>query len=71
MLTLIQSGEVIVVFVALAYWLVSCCIDPRWWDSIVEETKTVGEIPANLSNNQDAQPEEDKQSSYGGLREVS
>lgn len=55
-LTVIQAGKVVLVSVALAYWLVSRCTEPLRWSYIVEEIKASGKVFADLSEDQDTNP---------------
>ena len=55
-LTVIQAGKVVLVLVALAYWLVSRCRDTGWWGFIVEEIEALGKIVADLSEDQSTKP---------------
>lgn len=71
MLTLIQAGKAVLVFVALAYWLIHLCSDTLWWSSVVEEIKALGEVFADLSDDQSTKPgQEKKQSSRGELQRL-
>lgn len=71
MLTVIQAGKMILVFVALAYRLVSCCIDTRWWAFFVEEVKALGEVVTDLSKDGSTKPGQEKeQSSCGELQHL-
>lgn len=51
-LTIIQAGKVVLVSIALAYWLISWCADTLWGSFIIEEIRAVGEVLADLANNQ-------------------
>lgn len=69
MLTVVQGGKVVLVFVALAYWLVSCCSDALWWSFFIEEVKALWEVFADLTKDQSIQPgQEEQQSSRRGPR---
>ena len=56
MLTVIQAGKVVLVLVALAYWLVSRSRNTARWGFIVEEIEALGKVVADLSEDQSAKP---------------
>lgn len=67
----IQTGKAVLIFVALAYGLVSSSAYTRWWNFIVEEIEAVVKVPPDLSRDQSTkQGQEKKQSSYGGSRQI-
>lgn len=71
MLTVIQTGKVVVVPVALADRLVSCCRESLWWSFIIEEIKALGEVVADFTEDQATEPgQEKKQSSCGELQHL-
>lgn len=68
-LTVIQAGKVVLVFIALAYWLVPCCTDTPWGSFIIEEMRAVGKVIPDLSGDQAARKKE-KQSYDDGLEQT-
>lgn len=71
MLAVIQAGEAVLVFVALAYWLVFCSIDTLWWSTVIEEIEATGKVFADLSKDQETEPGQEKeQSSHCDLQHL-
>lgn len=63
---IIQTGKVIEIAVALAYVLASWFAETRWWGSFVEEFKALGEVLADLTDDQRAQPQQEREKSSQG-----
>lgn len=60
---IIQTGEVVEVVVALAYELASRFADTRRWSLFVEEVEALGEVLADLADDQPAQPQQEMEKS--------
>lgn len=65
-LLIIQTGKVVEVVVALAYVLGSWFAETRWWSLFVEESEALGEVLADLSGDQWAQPQQEVEKSSQG-----
>lgn len=62
-LLIIQTGEVVEVVVALAYVLASRFADTRRRSLFVEEGEALGEVLADLADDQPAQPQQEMEES--------
>lgn len=60
-LLIIQTGKAVVVSVVLAYVLESRFADTHWRSFFVEKVEALGEVLANLADDQLAQPQQEKE----------
>lgn len=65
-LLVIQTGKVIEVAVPLAYVLASWFAETHWWRLFVEESKALGEVLADLTDDQRARPQQEMEKNSQG-----